>query len=68
MAGAGEGRHLYVMAKDLEKAGPVGKQMVLDTPQGKMIDYGKGFGAMLANQANLNKRLNEVETKKKSKK
>jgi hypothetical protein len=62
--GRGKGRHMSVMAQDLEKAGPVGKSMVLDTPNGKMVDYGKGFGAMLANQAHLNERLKKMEKKK----
>jgi hypothetical protein len=61
--GAGEGEHLSVMAQDLEKAGPVGKSMVQDTEQGKMVDYGKGFGAILAAQSDLNKRLSEIEKK-----
>ena len=67
-SGAGEGRHLSVMAQDLEKAGPVGKQMVQNTEQGKMVDYGKGFGAMLANQVHLNERLSAMEPSKKKKK
>lgn len=62
---AGEGKRLSVMAQDLEKAGPVGRSMVIDTPQGKVVDYGRGFGAILAAQAELNKRLKEVEKKKK---
>lgn len=63
LAGAGEGRHLSVMAQDLEKAGPVGKSMVQETPNGKMVDYGKGFGAILAAQADLNDRLKNIESK-----
>jgi len=63
--GAGEGRFLSPMAQDIEKAGPVGQSMVMDTPQGKMVDYGKGFGAILAAQAHLNERLSELEKKKK---
>lgn len=63
----GEGRFLSVMAQDLEKAGPVGKSMVEDTPEGKVVNYGKGFGAMLANQAHLNQRLNNLESKKNKK-
>jgi len=59
--GAGEGKHLSVMAQDLEKAGPVGKSAVLDTPNGKMVDYGKLSGAMLASQAHLNERLSKIE-------
>jgi hypothetical protein len=63
LPGAGEGRHLSVMAQDLEKAGPVGRSMVMETPQGKMVDYGKGFGAILAAQADLNGRLNDIESR-----
>ena len=59
----GKGEQLSVMAQDLEKAGPVGKAMVQETPQGKMVDYGKGFGAILAAQADLNERLKDIESK-----
>lgn len=65
MPEAGEGRFLGIMAQDLEKAGPVGRSMVKETESGKMVDYGKGFGAILAAQAHLNKRLGELESKKK---
>ena len=57
----GEGRFLSPMAQDLEKAGPVGKSAVLNTPKGKIVDYGKLSGAMLASQAHLNERLSEME-------
>jgi hypothetical protein len=60
--GAGEGRFLSVMAQDLEKAGPVGRSMVQQAPTGeKVVDYGKGFGAILAAAADLNKRLEKIE-------
>lgn len=62
---AGEGQRISVMAQDLEKAGPVGRSMVINTPQGKVVDYGRGFGTILAAQAELNKRLKELEKKKK---
>ena len=62
----GDGRYLSVMAQDLEKAGPVGRSMVEENDNGKYVNYGKGFGAILAAQAHLNKRLNELEKKKKS--
>lgn len=62
---AGEGKRLSVMAQDLEKAGPVGRSMVKNTPEGKMVDYGRGFGAILAAQSHLNQRLAELEKKKK---
>lgn len=62
---AGEGRHMSVMAQDLEKAGPIGKSMVQETEEGvKAVDYAKGYGAILAAQAHLNKRLDEIENKK----
>ena len=64
----GEGRFLGIMAQDLEKAGPVGKSMVEDTPMGKLVNYGKGFGAVLAAQAHLNQRLKALESGKKKRK
>ncbi len=60
--GEGDGVHMSVMAQDLEKAGPVGKSMIEETPQGKTVNYGKGFGAILAAQADLNQRLKQIET------
>lgn len=67
--GAGHGEFVSVMAQDLEKAGPLGKSMVKDMQDGtKMVDYGKGFGAILAAQAHLNKRLDELENKSKKRK
>jgi hypothetical protein len=56
----GVGKHISVMAQDLEKSS-VGKSMVLDTPEGKMVHYGKGLGLMLAAQAHLNARINKME-------
>ena len=61
---AGKGEHFGVMAQDLEKAGPVGKSMVEDTPQGKVIDYGKGLGVFLASLADMHQRIQELEKKK----
>jgi hypothetical protein len=59
----GAGRQMSVMAQDLEKAGPVGRSMVEKTPSGKMVNYGKGFGAILASAADLNQRMNQIEAK-----
>lgn len=64
MPGAGEGQHFSVMAQELEKAGPVGESMVDDTPNGKMVNYGKGFAAMLAAQADLHHRVKALEQSK----
>jgi hypothetical protein len=52
-----------IMAQDLEKS-EMGKTLVVETPQGKAVDTRKGFGAVLAAQAELNKRLNKLEGKK----
>jgi hypothetical protein len=68
LPGTSEGRTLGIMAQDLEKAGPVGQSMVKETPNGKVVDYGRGFSGILAAQADLNQRLNEIETKYKRKK
>lgn len=58
----GAGTHVSPMAQDLEKT-PVGDSMVQDTPQGKVVDYGKGFGAILAAMAHINDRQNQIEGK-----
>ncbi len=58
----GEGEFVSPMAQELEKSS-VGDSMVEDTPSGKMVNYGKGFGAVLAAQAHLNERLKKLEKK-----
>ena len=55
-------RFVGVMAQDLERAGPIGESMVVNTPEGKMIDGGKGVGALLAAATDLNDRVKELET------
>ena len=55
----GKGKHVSVMAQDLEKSF-LGRQMVIDTPEGKMVDYGQGLAFMLASKAYLNVRINEL--------
>lgn len=52
-----------LMAQDLEKSAE-GKKYVLDTPQGKMVDYGKMGGALAAGISDLNKRLEKLEDNK----
>jgi hypothetical protein len=59
----GAGRFVSPMAQELLKT-EVGRSFVLDTEDGHVVDYGKGFGALLAAQASLNKRLNALEGKK----
>jgi hypothetical protein len=50
------------MAQELEKS-DLGKSMVTEAPEGKQVDYAKGFGTMLASQAALHKRLKKLEGK-----
>lgn len=62
--GARPGKQVSVMAQDLEKTA-IGKEMVGQMEDGtKFVDYAKGYGAILAAQAHLNKRLDELEKKK----
>ncbi len=65
----GEGRQTSVMAQDLEKS-EIGKEAVIDTPEGKMVDYNKLLPAMLAANVDANKRIMSLEealTKRKNK-
>ncbi len=56
----GEGQHYGVMAQDLEKT-PEGSAMVEDTPEGKKVDYGQGFGTLLAAMADVHRRVKDLE-------
>jgi hypothetical protein len=56
----GEGEYVSPMAQELEKTA-LGKDMVIDTPEGKMVNYARGFGTMLATAGMLNERLDELE-------
>ena len=58
--GTSPGKNYGIMAQDLEKS-PMGKSLVVETPQGKMVDTRKGFGAALAGMAELNRRTAELE-------
>lgn len=57
-SGMEDGPQVGVMAQDLEKSAP---QAVIDTPEGKAIDYSKMGGPMLAALSSLSKRLDELE-------
>lgn len=58
--GAGPGKFVSPMAQDIEKT-ELGQGLVEDTPQGKIVNYGKAGGLMLATAAMLNDRLNDIE-------
>jgi hypothetical protein len=64
--GASEGKKVGIMAQDLEKSS-LGKQMVKEVNGNKMVDMAGGFSAVLAAQARLNERLENLEKKKKGK-
>lgn len=56
----GEGKHVGVMAQDLEKT-EAGSKLVVDSPEGKIVDYAKAGPAIMASLANLNDRLKKME-------
>jgi hypothetical protein len=56
----GEGRFVSPMAQEIEKS-ELGKVGVVNTPEGKMVNYGHLAGTMLAAQGHLNKRLSDLE-------
>lgn len=58
----GSGKYASPMAQDLEKS-ELGKSMVIDTPQGKMVDYSRAGGTMLATAAMLNDKMKKLESK-----
>lgn len=54
----GEGKQVGVMAQEIEKEVP---QMVEDTPMGKVVDYNKAGGPIMASMASLHDRLKKLE-------
>jgi len=62
----GEGRHSGIMAQDMERS-EAGRQIVSDTPDGKMLDVKKAVGAALASSARLNERLRKLEDEQRAK-
>jgi hypothetical protein len=58
----GHGRFYSPMAQELEKS-DVGKSAVLNTPQGKMVDYARLGGITLAAASDHEKRLRALESK-----
>lgn len=58
--GHGEGRQFGIMAQDLERSN-MGRSLVVDTPEGKVVRTDKAALAALAGLASLNKRLRAME-------
>ena len=56
----GTGRQSGIMAQDLEKT-DVGKELVIDKPDGKYIDYSKSGGLIMACLADIHDRLSKIE-------
>lgn len=67
--GRAEGERYGVLAQALEKS-KAGKSIVVEGPDGKMVDAAQGLGLALASQAALNNRISDLEKvfKKKTKK
>lgn len=59
----GPGLHIGIMAQDLEKT-PLGRSMVFEENGMKKVDYGKGFGAVLAAMTEINDKLKDLESKR----
>lgn len=58
----GDGVHVGIMAQDLEKS-PLGRSMVIDDGGMKKVDFGKGFGAVLAAVTEIDDKLKKLESK-----
>ena len=56
----GEGKQIGVMAQDLEKSSE-GDKYVMETPEGKAVDYGKMGGALAAGLSDVHQRLKKLE-------
>lgn len=59
----GPGEHFGIMAQDLEKS-RLGKTLVVNTPEGKMVDVKKAAMASLALLSALNERIRKVEARR----
>jgi len=57
------GKHQSLMAQDIEKI-PFLQKIVMETPKGKMVDYGKALPAMLAVQAEMAKEILSLKKKR----
>ncbi len=57
--GAAPGEHTGPMAQELEQS-KVGQQMVVNTPEGKGVDFQRGMGTIVAALAHLNKKIESI--------
>lgn len=56
----GAGRYVSPMAQEIEKT-PVGKSAIVETPEGKFVDYARLSGIQLAAAADLHKRSEDFD-------
>jgi hypothetical protein len=55
------GRFLGVLAQDVEKTPEIGRQIVRDTPRGKVLEGGAMMSAMAGGLGRLNQRVRQLE-------
>lgn len=59
--GAAHGTQVSSMAQDIER-GPLGRRIVMDTPQGKMVDYGEVVKMTPGAITELNRKVKALES------
>lgn len=59
------GRYAGVMAQDLERIPELGRQLVLDTPNGKQVDSKTALSALMAGVGDLHDRVRQLEGNRK---
>lgn len=65
LPGTAKGKQVSPMAQELEETKLFGGS-VIDTPNGKMVDYPRAFGGMLAGMAMMNRRIDKLDKKGKN--
>lgn len=63
----GEGEHTSVMAQDLEKS-DIGRESIVETPEGKAVNYAKLVAPMLAHQSLMHEKIGALEAALKARK
>ncbi len=59
---AGHGTYVTPIAQALRRS-KLGKDLVHDTPDGMVVDYGQGLGTLAAAMSHLNKKIQKLEDK-----